>query len=401
MTAPAVPAREKLWTRNYAVITFENFLIAVNFWLLMPVVAKFATDEFGVSAALAGFSVSIFVIGAVIGRPLCGKWIHRIGQTRTIYAGIFVTVALTLAYLAVDNIVLLLLVRFLHGIAFGASHVAAGTIVAGVVPKERYGEGIGYFTLGQTVATGIGPFIGLLLIQHGSFDSVIISSAAASALGLVILPFLSVRNLQLTPEQAEETKGLRLTSYIEPKVIPVSAVMLLVYLCYASVISFLALYSEEARLLGTATFFFIVFAVLVLITRPFVGRRFDTKGENSIIYPAIPVYAIGLAILSQARHGAVLLLAAGVMGLGFGAIQSATQATAVRISPPHRMGLAISTYYTFADVGAGVGPLLCGLLVPVAGYRGMYVAVALVALGSLFLYYALHGRHASRHVNTL
>jgi MFS family permease len=181
---------------------------------------------------------------------------------------------------------------------------------------------------------------------------------------------------------------------VEPNVIPVALVVMVVYLCYASVISFLGLYSEEILLIGAASFFFIVYAAVMFITRPFVGRWFDAKGENSVMYPAIPIFALGLAVFSQAHHGYILLLAAVIMGLGFGAIQSASQATAVRITLPHRMGLATSTFYMFADIGAGIGPLLCGLLVPFTGYRGMYVVVAIVAAGGLALYYALHGRHA-------
>jgi len=359
----------------------------------MTVVSKFATDRFGVSTALAGFATSIFIIGSVGGRLMCGKWVHRIGQTRMLYLGVVLSLALTLLYFAASSVGLLLLIRFVHGAAFGAGHVAAGTIVAGVVPRERYGEGIGYFTLSQIMATAIGPFIGLRLIQHGSFDSVIIACAIASALGLVILPLLSVKDLELTAEQVVETKGFTLRSYIEPKAAPVALVATVIYLCYASVISFLALYSEAIRLIGAAGFFFIVYAAVMFITRPLVGRRFDARGENSVLYPAIPIFALGLAIFSQANRGYLLLLAAAVMGLGFGAIQSAGQATAVKITPLHRRGLATSTFYTFADVGSGIGPLLCGLIIPFTGYRGMYVAVAIVAAGCLLLYYGLHGRH--------
>ena len=82
----------------------------------------------------------------------------------------------------------------------------------------------------------------------------------------------------------------------------------------------------------------------------------------------------------------MLLLAAAVMGLGFGAIQSSGQATVIKITPPHRTGLATSTFYAFADIGAGIGPLLCGLLVGLAGYRSMYVTMAAVAGACLLLY---------------
>lgn len=393
-------AQESLWTKNFSAITLENFLVAITFWLLMSVVSKHATDEFGASEALAGFCTSVFIIGAIIGRPLCGKWIHRVGQSRAFAAGLVLTLLLTLAYFAARNLGLLLLIRFLHGAAWGATHVATGTIVANVVPRRRYGEGLGYFTMSQLVATGLGPFIGLLLIRRSSFDSVVIACAAALALGLLILPLLSVKDVELTAEQVQETKGFKLESYIQPNVVPVALVGLVVYLCYAAVISFLALYSEEIRLISAATFFFIVCAAVMFLTRPFVGRRFDAKGENSVMYPAIPCFAAGIALLSQARTGWMLLLAGAVMGLGFGAVQSTGQATVIKISPAHRTGLATSTFYAFADIGAGIGPLLCGLLAEAAGYRSMFVAVAAIAAACLLLYYAVYGRQAARRLPT-
>jgi MFS family permease len=388
----------KLWTRSFVIITLNNFLSSMNFLLLMIVMSKFATDRFGVSTALAGLAASIFVMGALVARPLCGRWIHRVGQKKTLYAGLLLSLALTVLYITVNSTALLLLIRFLHGAAHGIATVATGTIVAGVVPRQRYGEGIGYFTLGQTVATAIGPFLGLLLLQHGSFNAIVLACSVATAIGLAIVPLLSVHELELTDEQLAETRGFKLRSFIEPRVVPISLTVVVSYLCYSSVASFLALYSEKIQLADAASFFFIVYAAVMFVTRPFVGRRFDAKGENSVMYPAILIFALGLAIFSLARHGYVLLLAAAAVGVGFGAIQSSCRAITAKITPPHRMGLATSTFFIFGDIGMGVGPLLFGLLVPFAGYRGMYAAVAIVAAGSLALYYSLYGRHAGSGV---
>lgn len=388
---------QKLWTRSFAVITFENFLVAMNFLLLLAAMTKLVTDRFNASTALAGFAAGIFIIGAVFARPPCGRWIHRIGQTRTLYVGIILSLILTLAYFVANNIALLLIIRFLHGAAFGVAHVAAGTIVAGVVPRARYGEGIGYYTLSQIMGNALAPLIALLLVQHVGYDSVIIASAAASAIGLAIIPLLSVKNVELTAGQLDEAKGFKLRSYIEPKAVPIALVAMVLYLCFTSIISFLALYSEEIRLVGTASAFFLVYATVVFVARPFVGRWFDARGENSVMYPAILIFAVGLAVFSQARHGYVLLIAAVIIGIGFGAIQSGGQTIAVKITPPHRTGLATSTFFVFADVGVGLSPFLCGLAIPSLGYRGTYTAVAIVVAACLILYYALHGRRAARY----
>ncbi|MBN1631992.1 MAG: MFS transporter, partial [Thermoleophilia bacterium] len=60
------------------------------------------------------------------------------------------------------------------------------------------------------------------------------------------------------------------------------------------------------------------------------------------------------------------------------------------------MGQATSTFYIFGDTGLGLGPLLCGLLIPWTGYRGMYGVMGGLAVVSLVLYHLLHGRHVSR-----
>jgi MFS family permease len=377
------------------IISLVNFLNSVVFLLLMIVMSKVATDRFGVSPAVAGLSASIFVIGSFVTRPFLGKRIHHIGQTRVMYIGSILSLALILAYFSANSIGLLLVIRFLHGAAHGTTAIATGTIIAGVIPRERYGEGLGYFTLGQTLSTAIGPFVGLLLIRHGGFDPIIITCAVLAAVSLVVIPFLRVKDLTLTAEQITETKGFKLSNYIEPKAVPIGLTLMLVYLCYSSVSSFLALYSEEIGLVTAAGMFFLVYAIVIFFTRPIIGRRFDNKGENSVMYAAIVVFAAGLAILAVAAHGAVLLLAAAVMGLGFGVIQACGRALTVKVTPLHRMGQATSTFYLFGDTGLGLGPLLCGLLIPLTGYRGMYGIMAGVAVASLLLYHVLHGRHVS------
>ena len=388
------PVRQDLWTRSFFVIWLVNFLNSVWSLLLMIVMAKVATDRFGVSPAVAGLSASIFIIGSFVTRPVLGKWIHRIGQTKVLYVGSFFALALALIYFAVNSIELLLLVRFLHGAAHGTAAMAVGTIVAGAVPRERYGEGMGYFTLGQTLSTAIGPAIGLVLIRHGGFDPIVITCSVAAAVALVLLPFLGVKDLELTAAQVAETEGFKLSNYIELKVVPIGLTMMMLFLCYSSVASFLALYSEAIQLTTAAGLFFLVYAVVIFITRPYVGRRFDRKGENSVVYAAVLIFAVSLGILAVAYHGAVLLLAAVVMGLGFGAIQACGRALTAKVTPLHRMGQATSTFYIFGDTGLGLGPLFCGLLIPVTGYRGMYGVMAGIAAASVLIYHTLHGRRA-------
>ena len=68
-------------------ITVENFLLAMNFLLLLAVLTKFAAERLHASTD-CGFAAGIFIIGAVFSRPPCGRWVHYLGQTKLLYVGV-------------------------------------------------------------------------------------------------------------------------------------------------------------------------------------------------------------------------------------------------------------------------------------------------------------------------
>ncbi len=386
-----------LWTKEYVIIALMNFFIALSFYLLMIIVVEYAMKRFASPPSEAGFVASIFVIGALIARVFAGRWITRFGYERMLRVGVVAFLAMMLLYFGANNVMSLLVVRFFHGMAFGITSTATATIISDIIPRERSGEGIAYYSLSQTLATAIGPFIGMFLSQHGSYNNIFATCSLVSAVCLLLLPVVKLRKTESAPDQKDVGRRFALNNFIEPKVIPISSLNMLFFLCYSSIVSFLAVYAKEIQLVNAAGFFFIVYAVAVTISRPVVGRLFDLKGENTIMYPAILVFAAGMLLFSQSHHDVTLLLSAALVGLGFGAIQSSTQTIAVKIPSRERMGLANSTYFLCADVGMGIGPLVVGFIIPFTGYRGMYFVVAIIALACLSFYYFVHGRTAPKH----
>jgi len=387
--------KPKLWTKEYVIVSLVNFLTVLNFFMLMTAVAGYSMNKFHSSPGEAGFIVSIFVIGAIVARLFTGKWIARVGYKRMLVIGVIACVAATLLYFKVTNVLFLLVVRLCHGAAFGMTATSAATIIADIVPGERRGEGIGYHALSQTLATSIGPFIGIFLSRQGSYSAIFSICAGVSAIGLAVTPFISLRKMEITEEQRKGMRGFKLDNFIESRVIPVSIVNLIMSMAYASIVCFLSVYSKEIKLVNAAGFFFIVYPAAVLFSRPFVGRLFDVKGENSVMYPAILLFSGGLFLLSQSYYGYALLCAAVFVGFGFGTIQCSTQAIAAKISPRHRLGQANSTYFMFLDMGMFLGPLLVGFMIPVTGFRNMYMVVAGVVFLCVLLYYLLHGKTAN------
>ncbi|MBZ5752223.1 MULTISPECIES: MFS transporter [Metabacillus] len=383
--------KERLWTKDFIIVSSVNFFLTLIFYLLMVTIAVYAVNELDATPSQAGLVTGIFIIGTLIGRLFIGRYIDVIGRKRTLYIGVIFFTLTTLLYFVNYGITFLLINRFVHGMTLGIASTASGTIVAQIIPAKRKGEGIGYFSMSATLATAIGPFIGLYMSQHTSFQMIFGFCLAIGIISLITASFVHVPPLPVSTK-ASEIKGFKLSNFIEPKALPIAVITLIVAFCYSSVLSFITFYAIEIDLVNTASFFFLVYAVSVLASRPFTGRLMDMKGANTIMYPAFIILGAGMLLLSVTETSMTLLLAGVLIGLGFGNMQSCTQAVAVKLTPVHRMGLATSTFFIFLDAGLGFGPYLLGFIIPVTGYSTMYVITGVVTLVTAVLYYFLHGK---------
>ncbi|MDR4929496.1 MFS transporter [Peribacillus simplex] len=384
-------SRARLWTKDFVIVSSINFFITLIFYLLMVTLAIYAVNELDASTSEAGLISGIFIIGTLIGRLFIGRFIDSIGRKKTLFIGLIFFTLTTLLYFVDLGIGFLLVNRLIHGMAMGMASTATGTIVAQIIPATRKGEGIGYYSMSATLATAIGPFIGLYMAQHTSFQVIFSFCLALGVISLITAFFLYVPALKVTAK-VTESKGFKLSNFIEPKALPISIITLLLAFCYSSVLSFISFYAIEIDLVNTASFFFVVYAVAVLLSRPFSGPLMDRKGSNFIMYPAFIIFGVGLLLLSMTTNSFTLLAAGFLIGLGFGNMQSSSQAIAVKLTPPHRMGMATSTFFIMLDAGLGFGPYILGFIIPLTGYSTLYVILGVVVIATSVLYYFLHGK---------
>lgn len=387
--------KEKLWTKDYIGILVTNFFLMLTFYLLMVTISVFAVNEFNATESQAGLASSIFVIGALVGRVIGGKYIDQIGRKKLLLTGLSIMVISAIFYFGVNSFGMLIANRLLHGFAFGLAGTVLGTVVAQVIPKARSGEGIGYFALSMTLATAIGPFIGIYLQQHFQFKMIFVFCLICIVISLILSVFLKIKKITLTEEQKADLKGFKLSNFIEKNSVPITLVATVTAFCYSGILSFLSFFAIENNITSAASFFFVVYAVAVLATRPYSGRKFDLKGPNFIMYPAIISLIIGLFVLSQSHVGIVLLIAGAFVGFGYGTYMSSAQTVAIQSAPAHRVGLATSTFFILTDIGLGIGPFIQGFLVPSIGYNGLYISLGIIAVICLPLHYFLYGKNAS------
>ncbi|WHX61983.1 MFS transporter [Peribacillus frigoritolerans] len=388
--------KPKLWTKDFLIVSSANFFLFLTFYVLMVTLTIYTMDNFHASQAQAGLASSIFVLGAVLVRPIAGKKIDKIGRRKMLLGSLVLFLIASIGYFLVNSLSLLLIDRLIHGFAFGLATTATGTIAADIIPNERRGEGTGYFAMSTNLAMAFGPFIGLLITQHFSYSIIFYAASLFAAFSLVASLFMNV------PEGdkggASPQKGFKISDYFEKRALPISIFIGFAGFTYSSILSYLTSFAKEMDLMDAASFFFVVFAVFLLASRPFTGRMFDVKGENAVIYPSLLLFAVGMVILSQSHHGITLLIAGALIGVGYGTFQSSCQAISIKEAPSSRMGLATSTFFTMYDFGIGVGPFLLGFLIPFTGFKGLFIGMSVFAFVLIGIYYLAHGKKASARV---
>lgn len=354
--------------------------------------AVYAMQEFDASTSVAGLVAGIFIIGEIIARFYIGRKIEKIGRKKVLMIGLLLLALTTPLYFINLGIAVLLTTRFVHGIAVGIAGTAAGTIVAQIIPRTRKGEGIGFFSMSIALAAAFGPFIGLYLSQHATYEVIFSLCFGLGLMSLVTAFFLYVPDIEGEQPETSEKRGFQLANFLEPRALPIALITLMVAFCYSSVLSYINFYALERDLVEAASLYFIVYSIVILLSRPFTGRLMDAKGANYVMYPAFFLFAAGMIVLSTATTTLGFLFAAMLIGLGFGNIQSCAQAIAVKLTAPHRMGFATSTYFNALDGGLGLGPYVIGFIIPLIGYSSLYTLLGFFILFTAIPYYFLHGK---------
>src|SRR5699024_12460853 len=115
-------------------------------------------------------------------------------------------------------------------------------------------------------------------------------------------------------------------------------------LAYASVLSFVPVFAEEMGLESTANYFFLIYAIVMIIFRPTLGRMFDEQGAKVVLVPGLVIFAIGLMVLSFTTLIITLLVASILLGLGHGCLLPGFQTSAVQFTTHARRRYAMSTF---------------------------------------------------------
>ncbi len=380
--------KEPIWTKSFISLFFTNISVFIVFYGLISALPLYAIGVLKRTDQEAGLLISIFLLSAVFIRPFTGKILDIVGKRKMLWISLGLYLLCTVLYYFIHAFEALLVLRFVQGVGFSIITTAAVSLAADIVPVARKGAGLGYFTMSTNLAVVLGPLIALSIIQTFSFDVLFFVLSILMVIGVVTSGLIPAGTL---PEKTVGKNKLSIGDLFEKKAMPIALLGSLVGLAYASVLSYLTIYAQEKGFLALTSTFFIVFAAVMLLTRPLIGRLYDEKGPQYVLIPGFLTFAIGLLLLAYMDSALVFLIAGGFVGFGYGALFTSFQTLSVQSTTPERSGYATATFFTFYDSGLALGSYVLGIIALRFGYQNVYLLAAFLAV-IVFIIYVANGR---------
>lgn len=148
----------------------------------------------------------------------------------------------------------------------------------------------------------------------------------------------------------------------------------------------------------------LTFQITASLLQPFVGLFTDRRPMPYSLLAGMAFSGIGLLLLSVAPTFGLLLIAAGLVGVGSSVFHPESSRVA-RLASGGQHGLAQSVFQVGGNAGSAVGPLLAALIVVPHGQRSIalffiVIAVAMLLLSHVGGWYKAHLQSAGAKVST-
>lgn len=361
-----------------------------------------ADPEQGV--ARAGWAITAYALGVVVGAPLLSLLAVRLSRTRLIVVFAGLLCVSTLASGLMPSFELTLLARFIAGLPHGAYLGVASLLAASLMGPGSQGKGAAVALSGLTVANLVGVPMLTALGQAAGWRAAFLTIAAVFALTAVLVA--TTIPSQPAPQGRRIQDELRAFSRVQLWV-----VMLIAAVGFAgsfAVFSYIADIGQQVAGMSVG-FIPVLLAVAGLgmtIGNAIGGFTTDRSLDRTLLV-AFPLYIAAMVLMVSVVTDPVgLSIAFFLTNMGHATLGPAMQTWLMRIAGPSEM-LGASLHHAAFNVANALGALLGGMVISAGlGLAAPTVAGLVVAslgftmlLGS-FALLRLRSRRFRRELDT-
>lgn len=214
--------KDRLVTPSYVLILAANFLLYFAFYLILPVLPFYLTEIFQTGNAAVGVILSCYTVASLCIRPFSGYLLDTLARKPLYLIAYFLFITVFAGYILAGVLSLFIMLRVVHGLAFGMVTVAGNTIVIDITPSSRRGEAVGYYGLMNNTAMSFGPMIGLFMHDTCSFETIFLCSLLSGTVG-----FAAAFLVKTPVKEPVKREPISLDRFVLIKGIPAGVALLL------------------------------------------------------------------------------------------------------------------------------------------------------------------------------
>ncbi len=351
--------------------------------------------------ALVGLFMALFSVIPVMTSLAIGRWVDRAGAVKVLRAGM--VLVLIGAWLPVVHLSMptLLSTAMIIGFGFNVMSVAAqhtvGHLTPVATPSERMAN-FGWFALGHSSSSTIGPFLAGLLIDHFSFRAAFASMAVATCLSAWMVA-THTRGIQLPRQERGKQEAVgsgEMVQQVKPKPkvsdLLISHEMRRIYWVNAVTASAWDLFivmlpvlghrlGYSASIIGTVFSMFALGTFMARAAMPWLSRR---ANEWQILRVALVVICLIFFALPWAVLAPVLMLFGLIFGSAVGMSQPNMLSLLHQAAPPGRGGEAVGLRSVLSNGCSVLIPLCFGAALSVVSIAPLLLCGALVFSSGLY-----------------
>ncbi|UQS86086.1 MFS transporter (plasmid) [Nicoliella spurrieriana] len=376
------------WRRNLNVLWFGNFIAGIGFSSISPFIALFIGQLGDYSneqtSLLSGTAFAAPFIVKMVVSPLWGILADRYGRKPMLLRASLGMAVVIGSMSLVTNAYQLIGLRLLQGVFAGFISNAIA-LVAAETPSEHIGQASGKIATGNVSGTLVGPLVGGVIATSFGYRFTFLVTGVAMLAAFLLSLFLVHEHFKPVAKQ----KGAKHPHFLQG--IPNSKIiiaMFLTTLCVQatnnSISPILSLYVKQ--LMPNSTSVALIAGVIqsingisMIVVAPLFGRLGDRIGATKVLSFGLLFATFVFFATALTQNVWELAICRLMVGISDAALLPMVQAMLAKNSPRDRISQVFSWNQSFQAAGNVSGPMIGSSVVLFGGYRGVFIATAIIA----------------------
>lgn len=381
MDSPRYTVKDRQFWKIILSLLFASLFIFANMYAVQPLLPVFV-DEFQVPVSTASLSLSLTIVGLILGLIILGFFSDRNGRKSYIIYSLLGSAIPFFIIPLTDSFSILLLLRFIQGFALAGVPAAALAYISEEIDRKNIAYATALYISSNVLGGMMGRFLTGFLTDHFSWQISFYVFAVTGLFIFVIVLYLLPPSQNFNSSQVSFAKDIEgfLFHLKNPALLVVFGLGTVLQTSFTGIWTYLPFYLEAppfSMSLQAISYLFFAYGIGV-IGSPMAGRVAEKFGLRNVRLAGVFILSAGI-FMTLSPYLWMIVVGLCITCLGFFTAHALTAAS-VSQQATHHKGSASSLYLVSYYIGVAAGSSVLSPLWTSGGWTGLVLFSAILPL---------------------